>query len=767
MHRCLTSNLPSTTKIYKWLKALYGFRGRQATKDENDEIRIWLTANKTIALDMFLIAIDEFNLNQSHRFFLREFMRLTMFSVLSEDLAQHIYKILKSSEFLLEKDYYLYQVWGELILHYDPFLSHFFNDFFYLANKSDKLKSIRKNLCKSDIPEWNWDRTVRPLGSTKLLEKDREQNRENLKKTKDSVRSGNHLRNLGWFSALYFGLVMDRESNLSPIDRLKAEIGSELIEIVIDGFVAVTQRNDLPSPRDIALVKANNKGYRWWFACLAGIDISWQRTPDLSNFSDNLLESALSIAIEYPTTERIGNVLRETQRPWKEQLFKERPHLVQKVFDILIKTQLRAKADYIGTIEKLAHSKETEPWRSSLAVKLLSDFPTASPEMLYSLLQAATYDRYYLTEVIDLAKNIIEARGRVRLKQRAVWLAVGFLLANNEFLARFKKYANTHEWIFWIVIKVFNLGIAGRAKELKIETTEALVKIVGEKFENVSNPDGDSDGDHNPWDAAQFVRNQINSLSAIPKFEASDLLIRFRDNNKLKSYQDIIKHAIANQAALLRELEYVQPDWVKTIATLRGREPANISDLHALILYFLKDMKTEINLSNTDQYKSFWKCDSHARVDTPEVEDICRDRLLDLLRYRLLPLNLRAEPEGHMVTDKRADIVILPPPGAKLPLELKRDTNEDLWTACEDQLERLYTRDPEAEGYGIYIVFWFGEKRMGSVPKPPSGFARPTSAEELESVLNKIIPSDKRHCLEAVVLDVSPPAQPNRRKKGN
>ena len=67
-----------------------------------------------------------------------------------------------------------------------------------------------------------------------------------------------------------------------------------------------------------------------------------------------------------------------------------------------------------------------------------------------------------------------------------------------------------------------------------------------------------------------------------------------------------------------------------------------------------------------------------------------------------------------MVVDKRSDI-IMQAPGQKLPIELKRDTNHGLWEACITQLERLYVRDPEAQGYGIFGVFWFGDKRAGNI----------------------------------------------------
>jgi len=111
-----------------------------------------------------------------------------------------------------------------------------------------------------------------------------------------------------------------------------------------------------------------------------------------------------------------------------------------------------------------------------------------------------------------------------------------------------------------------------------------------------------------------------------------------------------------------------------------------------------------------------------------------------------------------MAADKRADIVLYDGSGLKLPIEVKRHTHKDLWTACENQLDRLYARDPHATGFGIYLVFWFGEDRGGQVPPPPQGVARPNCALALEQALRARIPADKAYCLDVIVLDVTPPA---------
>lgn len=78
----------------------------------------------------------------------------------------------------------------------------------------------------------------------------------------------------------------------------------------------------------------------------------------------------------------------------------------------------------------------------------------------------------------------------------------------------------------------------------------------------------------------------------------------------------------------------------------------------------------------------------------------------------------------------RADICIFANK-MKLVIELKRDYHSEVWTAVERQLDRFYTRDPEANGFGIYGVFWFGEKRKQNIPFPPKGISRPKSADAL------------------------------------
>lgn len=502
--------------------------------------------------------------------------------------------------------------------------------------------------------------------------------------------------------------------------------------------------------------------FRWWHVILAGMDEAWQKEDSLVAFPDTLLKSALAIEIEFPTYEREGNVNQRTSREWKERLLAERHDLIENVFEDMARVGLRAKTKHISVLYDLAHNAYTKTWRGRLALRLLSDFPNAVPSNLSYMMLAAISDPECHNDLIEIAKATISTRGRVKKEQRGMWLAIGFLLDPRTFQAQLIRYAHSRDQAIWVlidIIKQARIPESDKPIRLSIDQLEALIKLVGVKFKNCSRPLGEVlVGDKNPWDVSEFVTSLINAASAIPEPRASHTLRLLLESEALESYHDHLRHALASQANVRRQAEYRQPSWQETTEALKGGRPANIADLHALILDNLETLKIEIRQSNTDKYKVFWRCNSWGAVDSPEIEDICRDRLIDLLKPCLVPLEIRIEPEGHMAADKRADIVILPPPGQKLPIELKRDTHDGLWEACINQMERLYACDPEAAGYGIYVVFWFGEKRRGIVPAPPKGITRPMSAEDLEAALRSLIPSDKRYRLEAVVIDVTPPA---------
>ena len=186
-----------------------------------------------------------------------------------------------------------------------------------------------------------------------------------------------------------------------------------------------------------------------------------------------------------------------------------------------------------------------------------------------------------------------------------------------------------------------------------------------------------------------------------------------------------------------------------------ARRPATVADLHALVVEHIRDLRHRIERENTDIYKQFWNLNG-VDLESPRIEDSCRDLLVTMLKIDLRTLGVTIEPEGHMVADKRADISVAMP-GRKVLCELKRSYHGKVWSAATEQLDRFYAHDPEAKGFGIYVVFWFGDEDARKVPAPPNGQKTPTSAPEMERMLVASLPDAMKSRIAVIVINVSGP----------
>ena len=175
----------------------------------------------------------------------------------------------------------------------------------------------------------------------------------------------------------------------------------------------------------------------------------------------------------------------------------------------------------------------------------------------------------------------------------------------------------------------------------------------------------------------------------------------------------------------------------------------------ALTLDHLRDIERHLRGADSFELKFFWRKEGSG-VKSPIDENLCRDLLLVKLRDRLAPLHIQVVPERRAADDKRADLrVDFMAAGQQLavPVEIKKENNDSLWLAWRDQLQSLYTIDPAADGHGIYLVLWFGQRPRSS----PEG-ERPADAVDLGRRLTERIPSTDRARLAVQVMDLSLPS---------
>ena len=221
----------------------------------------------------------------------------------------------------------------------------------------------------------------------------------------------------------------------------------------------------------------------------------------------------------------------------------------------------------------------------------------------------------------------------------------------------------------------------------------------------------------------------------------------------------MIAGAGEHQARKRREQEYRHCDTRQVVQTLDKGSPANAGDLAALVFDELTDLSKRIRDESTSDWRLYWSVDSHNIPTKPKPENACRDAVLSILQERLVRLGVDARPEVIVAEDKRADIRASFD-GFNVPVEIKRSCHGDLWTAVREQLIADYTRSPGASGFGIYLVFWFGDRPSCRPTK--RGDWRPKTAAEVRQKLEESLSDREKGLISICVVDVSVPPRKRR-----
>ena len=248
--------------------------------------------------------------------------------------------------------------------------------------------------------------------------------------------------------------------------------------------------------------------------------------------------------------------------------------------------------------------------------------------------------------------------------------------------------------------------------------------------------------------ASRLVNDLIQRLAASPSKDASDALDRLLDDSSLSRWCDILSRAQDAQRMIRRDASYRHFTIEQVCQTLNDGTPTNAADLAALLVSRLVEIADRIRTNNANYWRPYWNEDKNQNPTNPKHENSCRDALLRDLRLHFP----NAEPEVQHIGNTRTDICVVYP-DFRVPVEIKKNSHQELWSSLRNQLIAQYTIDPDTDGYGIYLVFWFGKDRT---QPPPSG-TRPPNAEELKKRLEATLSPDEARKISVCVIDVSRP----------
>ncbi len=753
---------PVPQRLWKWLKAFHEFRKDHGYSDIN-KLHVWFEQRPELVQELFSIAWSEYDAEKRWLFWY-DFRRIVFDACDVETLVPQLIEYSKDTASGDPKRALAYEFTLNVAFQSDPPDTQLFE---ILCKEADCDSVLKKTLVTNNTCElecWQHKEAVRSIKSQEKREAGKNTRQADFDKHETAIREGEHLDWLKWASFIYFKMFIDTDSSPNKYDRLVAELGTARAATVAEGLKKlVLSLKNAPTVKELLDLRNRDKYMPWWYAILAGMDLAWQEVGSLEGFADNMLEGGLAIELYFPV-DRDVNTTNEAKHGWIEAVYRDRADLALRVFKYCVEDDICSEREHSIALQRLTTESCFTRDIGQISLDLLAKYPNAKPHLLKMLLRVATRDHSQQDALNAVLSQKLKNPSGLDSAQKAIWYAFGFLYYADDSpksVADVVRDKSTDEILWSIRSLISKYEIPGGEKKglgsLTNNQLAFLIEQVGGRFPSADTPDDGWSGDRNPWDASQFVGDLVNELSTRVDEEAIQPLKTLTKIPALSSYRNLIKHSLANQASLRRQSQYVQPTWEETVRTLQNGRPANSSDLLALAVDQMHTIEKSIRNDNVDAYKVFWNEDQYGRITEPKPEESARGALIELLRPRFEQKEIRVEPEGHMAQNKRADIVLLPPPGQKLPVELKRDYHSDVWTACSNQLDRLYTRDPDAAGHGLYVVFWYGDKRPNLISKPPENIARPKSAAEMERALASLVPVNHRSRLKVMVIDVSKP----------
>lgn len=740
-------------RLWVWLGIGLGEHGEDRLHGPHAEtVRQWFRNRPQKARDLFQLCIQGHSGAPDHYFYFRFWGRLRNSGAPTGFVRWLL--AMAASELAQDRAESLFNHAMQLAMWEEDADRPSLDDLFVFTDVNARFAPTFSTWLYVEFPDWRLEDATRRQARRIEEERDRLETIQWLTENLEVIRTGNLSAPLAFLGELYYGRFIDVDRDASPWKRIEDTTSPEITSAARAGFAQCLSAPGLPTVEEISRLYARGRIFRITPAILAAMDEAAEGSPlEIARLSDATLEVALLSHFVYGTSER----------PWANWLMAARPGLSASVLGPFWRTLLTRRHNHLPGLYQTTREPEFAALAESTLQPLLRDFSGCPPSPLDDLL---TWAIHYMDRgaLAGQARSVLSRRV-VRGPQRLYWYATAFLLDPAWTAPRLRAYVGRDtERVAGCVNRIAH-DLGG---ERPIPVTLAprdwaeLIGLAGpliwprlrERSNGVTNVTP-------MMKAADALDHWIQRIAADPSAEAADALAILRADARMKAWHRHLDHARAVQAQKQRDDLFARPSVEQVVDTLRGGSPANPADFQALVVQTLEDLGRGWKDGDSDDYKRFWSEDRRTGKPTmPKGENSCRDQLIEPLRARLGRLGIQVEREGQFRDSKKGDLKFLCG-DMVLPIEAKRHSNKELWTAPEKQLVARYTRDPRADGRGIYVVFWFG-LAAGKVPRPPEGIKSPRSAEELKAALDEVVTRARLDRVRVVVLNCEKPSQSSR-----
>ncbi|MDE0066068.1 MAG: hypothetical protein OXN44_04245 [Acidimicrobiaceae bacterium] len=565
--------------------------------------------------------------------------------------------------------------------------------------------------------------------------------------------------NLHTLAQAYFGILVLQSDLRTPRDRVAELIGdnAELLDTAMAALRNAPLRDDVPPEERTVELSAESKHDWLAYPVLAGLAIrEAEDSIDEAPLPDESKAKALAI---YSAV-----ALMPSQYPeWPKQWLKADPERMLKVLQRCSTAAIKRGDTHLSMLNWLDEvaglEDELHDFRSGLLRSISVRLPVAQLPIVDDLIQrlARHPNAVALKDLLSAklhAKSMTDA-------QRVRWMALDAIMNGGDALGRLDEFIGLNAKRARQLAEFFPRGFDSASKFVdrlpgadRCTTFRVLASIIARNFPPHEWKSGAVVRMGRAENMSDLVNRWINDLGGQPTEEAGAALDALIADKRLSSWHRQLEFARNRQQRLHSDTSYSPMDTADVIALLHNGPPANVADLLVLLRDHLSDLGAAVRGDNSDPWRQFWADDQGSPPEQPKHEDSCRDALLAMLRIRL-PEGVDAQPEGQYAADRRADIRVSSR-DFNIPIEIKKNSHPDLWSAIDGQLIASYTSDPATGGFGVYAVLWFGSGISG-YPRHPTAYDRPETPDELEQRLIASLSHEQRRKIGVLVLDVTKP----------
>ncbi len=553
----------------------------------------------------------------------------------------------------------------------------------------------------------------------------------------------------------YMGHFVNVEGE-TPLARLENLLDNDqdLIHAVLEGLRGSIERSDLPRADKVLQLDTQNQQHLLTWPFMAGLEEA-THTASKRKFSLHEKQMRLALTIHFTVLMPFG----APQSPrWIPSLLTSHPDVVAEVLVSSVRSKINSNANFADYLYELAQLEDHAEVARLATLPLLKVFPVRCSRRHLPALQVLlemALRHCEETPVLEVIERKLAYRS-MNVAQRVYWLVAGLVASPESYIERLESYVAGNE------VRVRHLaeavtGVRGGSdpiERLDGSAVKLLIRMMGVSYRPNSHTMSEKEHVYTlDRKTADHIRWAIGRLASDPSQSAAGILHSLAKDDNLIPWRPDLNYAITQQNDLRRDACFRHGNIEQVIQVLDNRKPANAADLAALTTEYLREISANIQDGNTSDWRQYWNDVNH-RPSNPKHEDRCRDALLSDLQHRLKPLDIDAQPEGRYADDKRSDIRVSFGK-FNVPVEIKKSCHRDLWSAIRRQLIAKYTRDPGAHGYGIYLVFWFGNTEH--CRPTPGEKSPPKSAAQLEERLRDPLSEEEKRKISICVIDVAKP----------